>query len=196
MVEMVHAGRMLSGVRYAPTRASFRHGRPGDGAAHDAFFGVPVAWGAVRTEVLVPPEVLALPLLKADPALAEFFERHALALLERFGSDAGIAQRLRASLTEELPRGLPTLESAAAALAMSTRTLRRRLQDEGTSFQAVLDEVRCELAKRYLAGPRLAVGEVAFLLGFCEPSTFHRAFKRWTGMTPQAFRRQGDASAA
>jgi len=86
-------------------------------------------------------------------------------------------------------RGLPGLETAASRLAMSTRTLRRRLQEEGTTYQEVLDEVRCDLAKRYLAGDELAVGAVAFLLGFSEPSAFHRAFRRWMGQAPGDFRK-------
>ena len=72
---------------------------------------------------------------------------------------------------------------------MSERSLQRRLEAEGTRFAALVDAVRKDLALRYLADPRLALGEVAYLLGFAEPSPFHRAFKRWTGTTPAAMRR-------
>jgi AraC-like DNA-binding protein len=72
---------------------------------------------------------------------------------------------------------------------MSARSLQRRLGDEGTSFDAVIDELRRDLAHRYLADPRIAIAEVAYLLGFSEPSAFHRAFKRWTGATPSEARR-------
>jgi AraC-like DNA-binding protein len=73
---------------------------------------------------------------------------------------------------------------------MSARTLRRRLQEAGTSYREVLDATRCELARRYLSDASLPVGAVSFMLGFAEPSTFHRAFKRWTGMTPAQFRKR------
>jgi AraC-like DNA-binding protein len=71
---------------------------------------------------------------------------------------------------------------------MSARTLQRRLAGEGLSFDGVLDELRRELALRHLADRRVAIAEVAYLLGFSEPSAFHRAFKRWTGTTPGAAR--------
>jgi AraC-like DNA-binding protein len=73
---------------------------------------------------------------------------------------------------------------------MSPRTLQRRLHEENTSHQQLLDELRRELAQRYLREPTIAIGETAFLLGFSEPSAFHRAFKRWTGTTPGTFRRR------
>jgi len=100
-----------------------------------------------------------------------------------------IETRLEAELVKEIPLGLPTLDAAASRMGMSSRTLRRRLREEGTRFQDVLDRARCALAKHYLDEPKLALGEVAFLLGFSEPSAFHRAFKRWTGATPLSHRR-------
>lgn len=78
----------------------------------------------------------------------------------------------------------------AQRLHQSERSLQRRLAAEGCRFAELLDQVRRELAQRYIADPRLALGEVAYLLGFAEPSPFHRAFRRWTGMTPTAARRQ------
>ena len=80
-------------------------------------------------------------------------------------------------------------ETVADHLRMSARTLSRRLADEGTSHKAILDELRADLARRYLEDAELAISEVAFLLGFSEPSAFHRAFKRWTGQTPSQFRK-------
>jgi AraC-like DNA-binding protein len=74
-------------------------------------------------------------------------------------------------------------------LHVSERSLQRRLDAEGTSFAQLVDEVRRDLALRYVADARIALGEVAYLLGFAEPSPFYRAFKRWTGMTPSAARR-------
>lgn len=76
---------------------------------------------------------------------------------------------------------------------MSARTLHRHLEEEGTSFRQVLAEVRREIAARHLSERRLAIGEIAFLLGFSEPSAFHRAFKRWTGHGPLAYRQMTPA---
>ncbi|MBK6533536.1 MAG: helix-turn-helix transcriptional regulator [Deltaproteobacteria bacterium] len=82
-----------------------------------------------------------------------------------------------------------TLKRVAAQLRMSERSLQRRLADEGESFDAIVDALRRDLALRYLADPKIAVAEVAYLLGYSEPSPFHRAFKRWTGRTPAEARR-------
>jgi AraC-like DNA-binding protein len=79
--------------------------------------------------------------------------------------------------------------TAARDLAMSGRTLQRRLAEEGVSYQELLDEARKEAARRHVSEPALAICEVAYLLGYSEPAPFHRAFKRWYGMTPDAFRR-------
>lgn len=188
LAEIIHSGRLLTGADVRPIEVRFRHRAPRDVRAIEAFFKAPVRFDAPQSQLVLDAEVLATPLLKADPDLAAFFERSADDLLERHGAE-GLARRLRSLLEGELGRSLPTLETAATRLAVSPRTLRRRLQEEGTTFQDVLDETRCELAKRHLGDDRLALGEVAFLLGFSEPSAFHRAFKRWTGQTPLSYRR-------
>jgi YesN/AraC family two-component response regulator len=98
------------------------------------------------------------------------------------------AERLRPLLVEELHRGNPTLAQVAVRLRMSPRTLHRRLASENTSFRRLLTDLRRELAERHLRENELAIGEIAFLLGFSEVSAFHRAFKRWTGWRPLAYR--------
>lgn len=83
------------------------------------------------------------------------------------------------------------MTSVAAALAMSPPTLRRRLEEDGTTFSALVDETRRDLAEQYLRNPKKAVDEVASLLGFGHVPTFHRAFRRWTGVTPSQHRKRG-----
>jgi AraC-like DNA-binding protein len=104
-------------------------------------------------------------------------------------------QRLQRLLLDELRGGNPTLEHLAARLHMSPRTLHRRLGEEGTGFRRVLAQLRRELAARHLREAKLALGEVGFLLGFSEASAFHRAFRRWTGWRPAAYRRAHAAAA-
>jgi AraC-like DNA-binding protein len=94
------------------------------------------------------------------------------------------------AIQAELRGGNPKLESIARQLAMSPRTLQRRLRDEGVLFNDVLDAMRFRAAKTYLAQRDIAGTEVAFLLGFAEPSSFNHAFKRWAGQTPTEYRRQ------
>ncbi len=189
LAELLNAGRKLTGVEYPAARVRFRHGPPRDVAAHEAFFGGPIEWNADRNELAIAAEMARIPLPKADPALAAYFDRHVQQILQREPDEPEhIAGRVRAFLLDEVKRGAPTLQTSAAHLHTSPRTLKRRLQEEGTTFQDLLDAVRCALAKRYLEEQRLALGEVSFLLGFSEPSAFHRAFKRWTGKTPLAYR--------
>jgi AraC-like DNA-binding protein len=111
-----------------------------------------------------------------------------LAEIQAEGGDGEMSAALRTELLEAITRGEPRRSEVAARLGMSERTLSRRLRAEGKRYGEVLSEVRFELAERYLRDRDLAVYEVAFLLGYSEPSTFHRAFKRRVGVTPQAFR--------
>ncbi len=104
--------------------------------------------------------------------------------------DATFGDRACAVLLEALPSGQVGVDAVARRLAVSTRTLQRRLRDEGTSFQALVRATRLRLARHYLRQPNLTSTEIAFLLGFEEPTSFFRAFQRWTGETPQAVRQK------
>jgi AraC-like DNA-binding protein len=101
-----------------------------------------------------------------------------------------MSDRVRGILTLLLRDGEPSASITASRMKMSARTLNRALAAEGTSYRAILDQLRHELACRYLADSRLSIGEIGFLLGFSEISAFYRAFKRWTGQTPAVFRAQ------
>jgi AraC-like DNA-binding protein len=102
-----------------------------------------------------------------------------------------IVSRLRAAIVERLPDGEPAQDAVARALGLSARTLQRRLTDEGTSYQDVLDGARAELARAYL-DEGWSVTEAAFMLGFADISSFSRAFRRWTGQRPSAHRHGAD----
>lgn len=166
----------------------FQHCAPDDATEYAALLGAPVRFEAEHNEVVMPADALELRLPRADPALAQVLDRHAQALLAALPRVDSLADRVRALLAKELQGGNPSAENVAEQLHMSVRTLGRRLTEEGTSHKAILDDLRGELARRYLGDEHLAIGEVAFLLGFSEASAFHRAFKRWTGRTPAEFR--------
>jgi AraC-like DNA-binding protein len=110
--------------------------------------------------------------------------------LAKYPQEDTLIERLRTIIKEELNGGDASLERIAHQLGMSGRTLQRKLRDHRTSHQELLDEMRKDLAMRYLREPEMAICEVAYLLGFSESSALHRAFKRWTGMTPSEFRRR------
>jgi len=111
-------------------------------------------------------------------------------LLDQLPSPADVVGRVREAIEAELRGGDPRLESIARRLAMSPRTLQRRLRDHGVLFNDVLDAMRFRAAKSYLAKRDVAAREVAYLLGFAEQSSFNRAFKRWSGQTPVDYRRR------
>lgn len=166
------------------------------GPDREAVFGCPVRYSAAETRFVLRRAPLESPLPRADPQLFGYLERHASGLLARLPADGRTSVRARRLITLGLCAGEPSPGDIAKKLALSERTLQRRLRDEGTSFALILESVRRELAELYLAEPKVAVHEVAFLIGYSEPSAFHRAFRRWTGVTPQEFRRRTHAAPA
>jgi len=133
---------------------------------------------------------LDLQIAKADPGLCALLDRHAEELLAKYPRQDVLIDQIRAIIGVELRHGDTSLDRVAERLDTSGRTLQRKLRDHGTSHQELLDQMRRDLAMRYLAEPHMAICEVAYLLGFSESSALHRAFKRWTGMTPNEFRRK------
>jgi AraC-like DNA-binding protein len=172
-------------------RVHFAYGPPKELDAHRRLFGGALRFGAVRTELVVDRAVLERPVLSADVQLRGVIERHADALLARLPAGDSLAERTRAALVDGLRAGRTEVRAMARGLRMSPRTLQRRLRAEGTSCAVLLDDVRRELGLRYVEDRSLSLSEVAFLLGFADQTTFHRAFVRWTGRAPGAFRKAG-----
>jgi len=153
------------------------------------FFGAPVEFGAQRTALFFEKELLEQPLPYANPELTRINDQTVIDYLARFDRN-NIAMRVRAEIIEQLPSGPPSQEKVASSVHMSLRNLQRRLQEEETTYKGLLDSVRQDLAMQYLETSHRSIGEIGYLLGFSEPGNFARAFKRWVGMTPQAYRGQ------
>ena len=168
----------------------FRHAAPTRAhvAEYTRVMGAPVRFGAPEDRFIFPSEHLDQPLPSANPVLLEVFERHARAALPAVGPEQSRADEVARVLARKLKGSAPALHEVARELSMSTRNLQRTLRDAGTSYQSLLDATRRDLAIRHLANPATSTGQVGFLLGFSEPSAFHRAFRRWTGKPPSAFR--------
>jgi AraC-like DNA-binding protein len=189
LAEILNSARLVTRRALSPTSVWFSHAAPEDPAPYHAYFGRRVRFSAPSTELVFARDQLALALPGADSALGDLLRKMAGDALARTdGREDGIPGRVRALLGERLAHGMQTEEAVAHALKMSARTLRRRLADDGTTFRELLDSTRAELARVYMRDRRLPMSEVAFLLGFSEPSAFHRAFKRWTRETPAAYR--------
>src|SRR5262249_980547 len=125
----------------------------------------------------------------ADAGLRAILDRQADALLARLPAATGLTARARRAVVQALPDGKLGVADIARRLGTSGRSLQRGLLAESTSFQELVSEVRCQLAIGHLQYGRMTTAEIAFALGFSEPSAFQRAFRRWTGKTPLAFRR-------
>ena len=138
----------------------------------------------------VPHEVWQLPLRRRDPILRAMLERQADALTPRLPPLNGLALDVRRVLMSRLARGESDIELVARDLGMSSRTLQRRLAAAGLSYHELLDRARRETAEKCIADSSLSIGEIAYITGYSEPAAFHRAFRRWTGVTPHGFRQR------
>lgn len=161
----------------------------------EPLYRAPILFDQPRTEIRFDSELLDLPIMPDEQRLRRFLASMPSALLVRYRDDASVAERVRGILRRNLKRPL-SLEDVAGMLAMSPQTLRRRLLDqEQSGFQEIKDQVRRDIATHMLKKSRLPLEEVALSLGFSELSTFHRAFRRWTGVTPGEFRERSAAVA-
>ncbi|WP_332768068.1 AraC family transcriptional regulator [Pseudomonas koreensis] len=185
----LHYARWIADTQVSPAAVWLEHSCPGEvtPAQYQSFFGCPVLFDQPYSALIVPLVYLQLPLRQADAQLLRTLEEHALGLLATL-EEAPLEQQVKNILRGLLKQGLPRKEQVAERLNVSLRTLQRQLQQAGTSYQQVLDELRQELAEHYLLNSDLPIQEIAQYLGFTEPRSFHRAFKNRRGMPPGEFR--------
>jgi AraC-like DNA-binding protein len=183
--------RQLVGSDWAPVEASLPNPEPGpaDRDAYASLLRCPLRFGAPATVFVVPRAELGRVVEGADPELADLMEPHLERALAAASANSRAAVPVRRALVAMLGGQEPTLERVAKRLGTTPRTLQRRLRDENTTFQDLLDSVRHELALVHVGKQAASIDEIAWLLGFSNGSAFHRAFKRWTGVTPGEFRR-------
>jgi AraC-like DNA-binding protein len=182
--------RAQAGTSLTFTPAAVRFATPAPACTRELqrVFGCPLEFGAERHALWIADADWTRTSVGADPSLFAVLEQHAALLLAALPPASPLVAQLRDAVAAELRGGEPTLATIGKRLGMSSRTLQRRLEGEQVGFVAVVDEVKAELAKARLADPSLAICEIAFVLGFADQSAFTRAFKRWTGTTPGAFR--------
>ncbi|MDX2089441.1 MAG: AraC family transcriptional regulator [Kofleriaceae bacterium] len=181
--------RDATGTGYALDGVDIAFPAPTSSAEHARIFGCPVRFGATYNRMTVARGAWETATVRADLSLFQVLDDHAVLLLQRLPNSVGLLSEVCAAISAELRGGDPALEHVASKMAMSERTLQRRLQDLGASYSDLLDEMRRAAATVYLADRDLSLGEVAYLLGFAEQSSFTRAFRRWTGQTPTEHRR-------
>lgn len=155
---------------------------------YEEAFGQTPRFRAERSEVRFARASFGAPLASANAGLYGVLDRHATLLLERVARAQGPMAKVRAAIQDQLRQGAPSLERVGGAVAMSARTLQRRLHEQGTTFAALVDEERASAARALLGDARLDISEIAYRVGYSEPSAFVRAFRRWADCTPSEFR--------
>lgn len=151
-------------------------------------FQAPVRYEQDRIGFRFEARWLDLPVVQNTQSLQEFLRQAPASLLVKYRDQTSLTERIRRLLRRRLTGDLPSLEAVSQSLAMTPQTLRRRLHDEGQGYQVIKDDLRRDVAIEYLAQPELTLPEIASRLGFSEASTFHRAFKGWTGLSPGVYR--------
>ncbi|MBM2323472.1 MULTISPECIES: AraC family transcriptional regulator [Marivita] len=156
-------------------------------SAFEDWFGCGVTYGDTASFSLDPIDAMR-PFLTHDTQMWQSFEPDLRRRMDAAREDLGMRTRVENALLELLPSGRTQIDDVAGELAVSRRSLQRRLSEEGTSWLDVLNAARMRLAQHYLTNTKLGAAEVSFLLGFEDPNSFFRAFRRWTGSTPEAWR--------
>ncbi|HEY5933296.1 MAG TPA: AraC family transcriptional regulator ligand-binding domain-containing protein [Kofleriaceae bacterium] len=193
VADMANAGRKLARETLTPIAVRFAHPAPASLRPYREALGVEPTFGALLDELVYPPGLLGLPIKSSNSRLRDYFDAQCAVLADRFVDDAPTAARARAELIATMNGGDISMEALAKRLGTSARSLHRKLADEGVRFADLLDDVRHEFAKRYLARGTVTASEVAYLTGFQSPNAFFRAFKRWTGQTPKAYQSASSA---
>jgi AraC-like DNA-binding protein len=174
----------------APRLVRFDHERPPEVAEHERVFRCLPEFGYHTTEVAFDVRVLDLPCAAADAELAACLDRGAEAILAALPAATVFCDRVRDEVTRALLGGeILKVERIAKRLGTTVRTLHRRLQEEGTSYSTLVDRTRYDLARRLLRHGTESIDDIAYVVGFSDISAFSRAFRRWSGETPRAFRR-------
>jgi AraC-like DNA-binding protein len=191
LAAVLSACREIAASPISPLIVQLPYRRPADVKAYVKFFDAPLEFGSLGAALLLRNEDLARPNARADDKLTGYLDSLAEQTLVSVGDEGTLRERVRRALWTELPEGVPSLPRLARTLGMSDRTLQRQLREEGTTFLALLEGLRRELAPSLLRDGRLGVSEVAFVLGYEDPSAFGRAFHRWFGRSPRAYRGAG-----
>ncbi len=180
--------RQITGVEIEPFEVAFAYDMRGSTIEHARCFRCPLRFGRHTSRLVFAERDMHLPVRQGDETLAEYLSSHADQVLRSLVSGHSVSERVRSAIWNTLSDGRPTLPRIASELDTPPRTLQRRLAEEGTSIQREVEEIRKGMAMALLRDRTVSIDEVAFLLGYPEPSTLFRSFKRWTGMTPQQYR--------
>ena len=189
MVAVLRFFRFVSEGQFQSLMVYFTHEEGANAEEYERVYGCPVVLGAEEIRLYFKPEVLNTRIWQAEPELLRFHEQLAHEKLQELARFDLVAE-VRRAIGESLESGTTSLETVAKRLNIAPRRLRSQLTEANTSFNQVLADYRCRLAKRLLAQTSESIEQIVYLTGFSEPSTFYRAFKRWTNLTPIEYRKK------
>jgi AraC-like DNA-binding protein len=181
-------GRQLTAHPIPVREARFRWNGPRDPSAFERFFAGEVRFGAEEDVLLLDRGIFDLPLPESAPELVQKFEKYAAAIIQKMRPEPDFSDLVRNALAEGILNGQARQSDIARQLRVTIRTLNRHLADAHTSFLQIRDDLLRERAETLLRQGHLPIAEVSYLVGYAEPSNFHRAFRRWTGRTPTEWR--------
>lgn len=184
----VELGRSLAKVSFDPIRVSFQHADPGYKDVYDDVFRAPVLFQQLKNSIVYRKKNLLQPIAARDPYLQRILKKYAEELMAKRGQSESVSEKVKSYIFTNLAAGEINLDAAASAMNMARSTLYRQLKTEGTSFRDLLLETRQDLAKAHLR-EGMTNSQVAYLVGFSDPSAFHRAFKRWCDISPGEYRK-------
>ena len=184
---IVRMSQMTLGEFLAPISVAIERPVPEQPERWEYMLSSRIEFETQKTSITWSRADIMEPLVTGDPALARVNDEQTQAYLDSFLAQT-MSREVVDKIIERLPDGPPNQQQIADSLHVSNRTLQRKLKEEGTSFMDLLQDTRLQLARKYLRQPNRSVVETSYLLGFSEPSTFSRAFKRWTGVAPIEFR--------
>jgi AraC-like DNA-binding protein len=190
MAVAVKTMRILAAMEWVPLEVQFAHERPASTAEHSRVFTCPIHFGRPMNALVVERELIAKMVCIADDRLYRILKQHADRLIGELPREHDLLSSVKRAIVESMAAGGPKREQVAKGLAMSPRTLERRLKERGVVYKQLVSDVRGQFALDYLKDRQRTITEVAFLLGYSEVSAFNRAFKRWTGFTPMEYRDQ------
>lgn len=190
MATLIAVGRQLTCAPLIARSVAFRHQPQSDPAEHHRYFGCTVEFGAEQNHLQLDPELLDLPIASSHELTHQHFLHSIDAVLKVSTGRQQTGEAVRQYILQSLQHGQPRRDEVARFLGKTSRTMLRNLAEEGQTYEQILNDCRRELALAYIADLKLAAFEIAGLLGFSEPSAFFRAFRRWTGCSPQQYRRQ------
>ncbi|MEP6883130.1 MAG: AraC family transcriptional regulator [Gammaproteobacteria bacterium] len=179
----------LVGRRIPILRTEFNYSEPTHGAEYRLMYSANLSFDRSHTLIAFDASYLDLPVVQNERSIKEFLRTAPESILIKYKNSSSLSARVRRRLRQCLPGEVPDFEQLAEEINMTPATIRRRLHEEGESYQSIKDQLRRDLAISYLSHSNRSVMDIAMELGFSERSAFHRAFRKWTGASPGEFRR-------